>query len=275
MITSPIVKSNALVEASYRLSVQEQRIILAAMSQVHPTTSPTDEIMYSITAEDFGDLTGQALKHVYQELKDAALRLMRREVRIYSEPNGKGKRKRVLLTRWVQTIAYVENEGKIELRFGKDVLPYLCQLQEQFTIYNLKDVAKMTSAHSIRLYETLVQWKKIGVKEVSLEWLRDRFELKDKYPNIRDFKRRVIEPALSDINSTSDLWVKFDQKKTGRRVTHFIFTFGLKEDRKKKTSVSKKPTKKDLQDPKFLAKHGQPGEYTPDVIRRLKEQFDI
>jgi len=275
MKESSIIKSNALVDASYRLSVQEQRIILAAMSQVHYSTKPTDEVMYSITAEDFGDITGQALKHVYQELKEAALRLMRREVRIYSEPNGKGKKKRVLLTRWVQTVAYVENEGKIELRFGKDVLPYLCQLQEQFTIYNLKDVAKMSSAHSIRLYETLAQWKKIGVKEVSLEWLRDRFQLEDKYPNIRDFKRRVIEPALNDINNTSDLWVECDQKKTGRRVSHFIFKFGLKEDQKKKKTTRKKTAKIDIYSDSFLSKHARPGETKDQAIRRLKEQFSI
>lgn len=272
MMESKIVKSNALVEASYRLSVQEQRIMLAAISQVHPNSQPTDEVMYSVSAEDFVDITGQSLKHAYQELKDAVLRLMRREVRIYSEPNGNGKKRKTLLTRWVQTISYVENEGRIELRFGKDVLPYLCQIKEQFTIYHLKDVAKMSSAYGIRLYELLIQWKKVGQKEISIDWLRERLQLQDKYPNIRDFKRRVIEPALYDINETSDLWVELTQRKTGRKVTHFTFIFGLK-DEKKNQRKSKKLEKVDIYDDHFLSKHARPGETKDQAIRRLKEKY--
>lgn len=269
MSDQTIVKSNALVEASYRLSVQEQRIMLAAIAQVSPHAQPTDEIMYTVSAHDFIGMTGQSLKHAYQELKDAALRLMRREVRIFLEPNGGGKKTKVRLTRWVQTIGYVEDEGKIELRFGKDVLPYLCQLREQFTVYNLRDVAKMTSGYGIRLYEMLAQWKKVGQKEITIEWLRHRLQLEDKYPNIRDLKRRVIDPAIADINNTSDLWVKVDQRKTGRRVTHLCFTFGPKSDEKPEKKRGR-PKKINIYDDKFLAQHANPGESREAAIRRLK-----
>lgn len=223
-----VYKSNALIEASYRLSPIEQRIMLACISQVRRDQQITDEVLYSVSAADISALTGNSSKSVYEDLAKAALRLKRREVWIKQESNGKGKRPRTLITGWVQSIIYIESEGRVELRFTKDMLPYLTQLTEQFTRYALADVAQMTSAHAIRLYELLCQWRGIGKREVQIVWLRESFQLGEKYPAIKDFKRRVIQPAVDQINEHSPLWVEWDQRKTGRRVTHLTFTFGEK-----------------------------------------------
>ena len=269
-----VVKSNSMIEASYRLSAQEQRILLAAISQIQQGEKVTDQNMYTISVHDISEITGLTPRSLYKELEDAALRLKRREIRIPDEPNGKGRKAQVLITCWLQSIQYVPNSGAVQIRFSHDILPYVSQLTEQFTIYKLKDVAKLSSSYAIRLYELLMQWNCTGVRTVELKWLKSIFLIEDKYPRIKDFKNRVLEPAIQQINNTTNLWIEWDQKKTGRKVTHFIFTFGLKnEDKPKK--LKKKPTKSDLNDPKFLSKHGRPGESTPEVIRRLKEQFEI
>ncbi|GHC34849.1 hypothetical protein GCM10010082_31930 [Kushneria pakistanensis] len=230
-----IYKSNALIEAQYRLSVVEQRIMLACISQVRRDQSITDEVLYSVTAAEIAAMSGTSTKQAYRELEKAALRLKRRDVRLIKDPNGHGSKRKVMITGWVQTIIYVEEEGRVELRFTRDMLPYLTQLTEQFTRYALADVAQMTSAHAIRLYELLVQWRGAGEREVEIGWLREAFQLDDKYPAIKDFKRWVIEPAIEQINEHSPLWVQWEQRKTGRTVTHLAFTFGEK--------VSKKPQK--------------------------------
>jgi plasmid replication initiation protein len=90
----------------------------------------------------------------------------------------------------------------------------------------------MDSAHAIRLYELLCQWRDAGEREVTIEWLREAFQLDGKYPAIKDFKKRVIEPAVEQINELTPLWVKWDQRKTGRRVSHLLFTFGKKPSEK-------------------------------------------
>jgi hypothetical protein len=124
----------------------------------------------------------------------------------------------------------MENEGRVCLRFNKDMLPYLTELSTQFTKYRLKAVAKMDSAYAIRLYELLMQWQGVGKREVSLDWLRDTFQLGDKYPAMKDLKKWVIEPAVSQINEHSDLSASYTQRKTGRNVTHLTFTFAPKEE---------------------------------------------
>lgn len=224
MDKSLVCKSNALIEASYRLSVAEQRIMLACIAQVRRDQPITDDVTYSVSVADMGQNTHAA----YSELQKASLRLKRREVWLTERPNGEGGYEETLVTNWVQSIRYKKQEGKVELRFTKDMVPYLSQLTEQFTRYALADIASMNSAYAIRLYELLAQWRGTGFREVSIDWLRESFQVGDKYPAIKDFKKRVIEPAIEQINEHSPLWVKWDQRKTGRKVTHFSFTFGEK-----------------------------------------------
>lgn len=227
MDSALVYKSNALIEASYRLSVYEQRIILGCIAQVRRDEPLTDQRLYTVSAQQIADMTGTQQGTAYQNLKAASERLFRREVTLHEAPNGQGGAK-VRLTRWVQEVVYQKDLGTIALRFSQPMVPYLSQLTEQFTRYALTDIARMDSAHAIRLYELLCQWRDAGQREVSIEWLRNAFQLGDKYPAIKDFKKRVIQPSIEQINEHSPLWVKWDQRKTGRRVSHLVFTFGEK-----------------------------------------------
>lgn len=276
-----VCKANALVEASYRLSVAEQRIMLACISQVRRDEEVTDEILYSVAAADFAAMSDTSTKQAYRELEKAALRLKRREVRLVEEPNGGGRKRKVLITGWVQTIAYVEEEGRVELRFSKDMLPYLTQLSQQFTRYALADVARMTSAHAIRLYELLVQWEGVGTREVSVEWLREALQLEGRYPAFRDLRRRVIEPATEQINEHSPINVTWSQRKSGRFVSHVVFKFGRKASAKadsgsKSSRTQRKPSAKDGDaiagiPRQVLEEHARPGETYPQVASRLHQ----
>jgi plasmid replication initiation protein len=246
-LNTPLVyKSNVLVEASYRLSVYEQRIVLGCIAQVRRDEPLTDQHLYTVSAQQIAKDAGVSVDRAYQHLKTASERLFRREVTLHEDPNGKGGGK-VRLTRWVQTVEYRESEGMVALRFGTDMVPYLSQLTEQFTRYALADVAHMDSAHAIRLYELLCQWRNAGQREVSVEWLREAFQLQGKYPAIKDFKRWVIEPAVEQVNKHSPLWVKWSQRKTGRRVSHLVFTFGEKTGSKQKAVADKRYKLKNTQ----------------------------
>jgi len=288
MDSALVYKSNALVQASYRLSVYEQRIILGCIAQVRRDKPLTDQQLYTVSAQQIADMTGTSLGTAYQNLKAASERLYRREVTLHEAPNGKGcDRGKVRLTRWVQTVEYREAEGLVALRFGTDMVPYLSQLTEQFTRYALTDVARMDSAYAIRLYELLCQWRDAGEREVSIDWLRDALYLDGKYPAIKDFKKRVIEPAVEQINEHSPLWVKWDQRKTGRRVSHLIFTFGekLKQSEESADKQRKpKPTKGGKKGQggaqgaiygipmSVIESRAQPGESAEDVALRLLEE---
>ena len=127
--------------------------------------------------------------------------------------------------RWVQSIRVLESKSVVGLRFSKEILPFISNLSREFTKYSLSDIAGMSSAYAIRIYELLSQYRSIGKREISVENLRTMLELGKRYPLFADLKRWVIDTAVDQINEYSPLNVKYEQKKTGRKVTHIQFSF--------------------------------------------------
>nr|WP_328732313.1 replication initiation protein [Halomonas azerica] len=105
----------------------------------------------------------------------------------------------------------------------------------------------MTSRYAIRVYELLVQWRRRGHREVDIEWLRRALGVGDKYSNFKDFRRRVIEPAVQQVNERSPLDVSWEERKTGRRVSHVTFYFDEKPEVKdeKAEAAAKRNAKKE------------------------------
>lgn len=265
-----VVKSNHIIEASYRLSVAEQRVILSAISQVRRDQPVTDEVLYSVTAADLAELCGTDPKTAYRDLQNAAERLQTRRVSLILEPDGftiRSKRRRV--TCWVQTVDYIDQEGRIEMRFGKDILPYLTGIHREFTRYALSDVAKMTSAYGIRLYELLAQWKG-GHRVVAIDDLRRWLQLEDRYPLMADLRRWVIEPAVEQINEHSPLMLSWSPRKTGRKITHLVFDYTPKKPAKAVGKATAKRKSGKISDAD-IAKQARPGETWEAARARLNQ----
>lgn len=233
-----VYQANALIEASYRLSVVEQRVVLACIDQVRRDESVTDEVMYSIDAGDYAKICDIPLKVAYRDLKRAALQLMDRKVWVTQTPEG-AELSETLVTHWVQSIKYADNKGALRLRFAKDILPYLTNIKTRFTRFALSDVARMDSAHAIRLYELLVERLDFGERTIDVDWLRHALRLGDKYPLMADFKKRVVNVAVEQINEHSPLHVEWEQIKEGRRITQLRFTFQARSLPKKRQEVNK------------------------------------
>lgn len=271
-----VYKSNSLIESSYRLTVVEQRIILACIAQVRRDEDVTDNVMYSVTASDISELTGSALKDIYSELKSAALSLKRREVWIKMEPNGKNKKSEVMITGWVQTIVYKQDQGRVDLRFSKDILPYISQLKSHFTCYRLKELGAINSAHAIRLFELLIQYRNIGQRDIAIDQLKELMQLEDKYPKTAELKRRVIDPAIKQINKHTSLDVSYDQRKSGRKVVALTFDLKEKKIESKATEIidqlPEKQPKKVLKTQAEAAKLAKTGETYPQLFARLNRE---
>lgn len=284
-----VYKSNALIESSYRLGVIEQRIILTCLAQVKDRDNLTDEMMYTVSVRDIGDLTESGSKSLYSDLEKAVQRLRRKEVIIYSEPNSGDKLGKRIETSWVQTCSYVPKEGLILLRFNKDMVPYLSRFQQQFTRYRLEDVMRMTSSYAIRLFELLVQYAPIGKRLVSVEEFRSWLRLEDSYPLISDLRRKVLEPGLEQVNEYSSLIATCTTLRKGRRITHFEFAIAWKRGRElqSKSAVDTEPFpasegKGDQAKPRRqkksvtmedIQKYARPGETTEQAKQRLETKL--
>ncbi len=229
-----VYKANEVIEAGYKISLNEQRVVLACIGQIESKKAllVTDE--FELSAKDFAAIFDVTEKRAYQALIEVTENLFNRYI-VINKPFPHKPNIDKLKTRWISSIAYNKTEGKITLRFAYDILPYLSSLEGCFTKYELKHIGKMTSIYAIRLYELLMQWRTIGKREVSIEWIKEQFELDESYNRMYDLKKRVIEPAIKDINKHSNFSVAWEQRKTGRTVTHLTFTFAEKTPEPTKT----------------------------------------
>ena len=232
-----VVKSNRLIEASFRLSLNEQRLILHFISKLDSTERLNKQEDFKINVLEFAETFGISKKNAYTYIKDASDRLFERHVKI-RRPRS------VLKTRWISSIDYKDNEGDVTLSFAPKIIPYLSKLKDNFTQYKIEHISKMTSVYSVRMYELLIQWGSVGQRKVSLEDLRLYFGLHaNEYGRMDIFKQKVLDFAIDQINEHSNLKVSYRQIKKGRKISHFDFNFDFKKHLNRKIS-SQKQTKK-------------------------------
>ena len=238
-----VAKSNRLVEASYRLTLVEQRIILLAIVKARKTERGLDaETFVEITAIEYGEIFDLAPNQAYEQIKEAVLTLYERGFVLYGTHHRSGKPE-VIKARWVSAATYVDGAGAIRLQFSPQVIPYITRLEAEFTRYKLGQVVNMTSVHAVRMYEMLVQWGSAGHREIELTWFRDALMLDQQYKAIKDLKKYVIDVGVDQVNKHSDLTCSYTQRKTGRQVTHLTFEFRpkVKPEAKPKRASKAKP----------------------------------
>ena len=74
-------------------------------------------------------------------------------------------------------------------------------------------------------------WK---VPELELSEFRNRLGIGDsEYTAMNNFKSRVLEPAIKQINEHTDITASYEQHKRGRTISGFSFRFKQKQQAKK------------------------------------------
>ena len=267
-----VVKDNALINASYNLSLVEQRLILLAIVEAREKgleVNANDSL--TVHAESYMAQFGVHKNTAYQALKDACENLFERRFS-YEKLTKKGNREHVK-SRWVQEVSYVENEALVRIKFSSSVVPLITNLERQFTSYELEQVSDLSSAYAVRLYELLMGWRSTG-KTPAFELGEFRMKLgvePDEYNRMYDFKSRVLDASIRQINTHTDITAKYEQQKRGRSISGFSFIFTQKNATK---TLSKKPKRTQITR-KEAEEEGRPGEEWHELVKRLSTQFYI
>lgn len=226
-----VVKDNALINASYNLEVTEQRLILLSIIRARETGQGiSSDSKLEIHASDYASRFDVTKEAAYNALKNAVNNLFERKFS-FKEIHKDTNKEIVVKSRWVSRIAYVDDLATLEVTFAPDVVPLITRLEKHFTSYQLKQVAQLTSKYAIRLYEFLIAWRNVGKTPViSLSEFREKLGLEiNEYQKMVNFKSRVLEPAIKQINELTDINVKYEQYKTGRSISGLSFTFKHKK----------------------------------------------
>ncbi len=234
-----IVKDNALIEASHRLGEIEQRLILLAILKARSQCNTIEQLQGKtliIHADDYIKTFNVDKSTSYRVLKKAVLNLFRAEWG-YKFINEKGLTQ-VAYRRFIQSADYVNDGAIVQFKFADDTVPMLVEMEKRFTVYEVEQVAKLSSQYAMRLYEFCIQHldKKTGKGwlEISLDELRFRFGLlPNEYKTMSNFKAYILNFSINQINEHTDLTTTYTQKKQGRNIVGFRFEFKRKNTKKK------------------------------------------
>ena len=253
MTNNLIVKSNQVVEAGYELTTNEQRLILLGISKIPKEQDINPYFGYEITAQEFATAYNIHPKTAYRELREASNKLYERSIIIRNE-------QQTMKLRWASSIIADnpyptdvfpdEHWKRVVIFFNPQILPYLSNLKANFTQYLQSDISDVSGAYTIRFYELICQYRTIGKREVSIQDLRFILNIGDKYPLFYDFKKRVIEPAIKEINEKTPMQISYEQKKKGKTIVGIVLNF--KEKPKKESKPTVKNPVRDPNTPDFF-----------------------
>lgn len=199
------------------LTAMQNKALLYLISKIKPDDRGEEKYYFSLSEfcrvcnmyKDSGENLKDA-KSALQAIADKSIWVRRR-----------GSKNEVLL-RWLNHVEWIDDKQSFEVTFHPDMLPYLYGLREQYTQYSLENIITLESKYGIHLYKLLKSYE--GFKdeiEFSLDDLRKRIDA-EAYTRYPDFKRRVLDSAVKDINECSDIEVTYKPIQGKRRTTEAI-----------------------------------------------------
>lgn len=278
-----ITKDNKLINASYSLGIPEQRVIFLAIVEARAQERMIDARgVLQIHASSYQEQFKVEKHSAYKALKSAANGLFESYFGydyIHEETGRPAHR----VVRWAQAVSYIETAGMIELQFTDAVIPLITRLSEQYTEYDLKQVSELQSEYAIRLYELMMQWKSVGkTNKIPLAEFRSKLGVEpEQYKKMCNFKARVLDLAISQINDFTDVTATYEQHKAGRTVIGFTFKFKTKKNEEKTAAnhndrstiegLSDKQLGRIARNPSFVADYNHMVSSTSPAGQNVKE----
>ena len=235
-----VVKTNRLNQAFQVLTLAELHIVQLAIVDARETgTGLNTDTPLRIDARRYAEVFNTTRQNAYQRMKEAEDTLFNRRFSFYDD-DGK-----LVKSRWIQQVRYLDDEGAIELVFTLAVVQGISRIdgvKEFFTQYLLSQTAQLNSVYSARLYELLIQWRSTGkVPIIDLGDFREQLGIGiNEYQRMHHFKARVLEPAIKEINEKTDIKAEYEQHKKGRVISGFSFKFKKKPQPKSESSLDSK-----------------------------------
>lgn len=219
-----VVQHNNLIQARYRLTLQEKRLVLWLASQVNLNDKDFKE--HTLNVRDFARIADISEDGLYSDLQAITKRLMQRIITIRDI-----EKSHLIQVAWLGAAKYEFNKGTVDLSFHPHLKPFMLELKKNFTILRLSDVLSLKSIYAIRIFELLKQYEEIGRRTVKLEELKELCGIKpEQYQMYHDFKRKVLDIAVREINEKTPISIKYQEVKSSRKITEICFSISTNRD---------------------------------------------
>ena len=234
------IENRFIFHAQYKLSPREQKLILYLIANMDNKEKRFYE--QTVTVRELEKLLKKDSKKwggLYKELTDLTKRIRNKGIEFDTSAVVDGQRFPGYIN-WFQSVTPMENEnGEVAIRFlfSEDLKPFLIDLS-QYARINYAETAQLRSGFSIRMFQIFQAHRgKMRAHEKRSELayllvdLKKLLGLEDKYPDFRNFRRRVLNLVDREINEHTSIElheIKFGR--SGTHITSVTFVFSDKED---------------------------------------------
>ncbi|MDF7814823.1 replication initiation protein [Hymenobacter sp. YC55] len=227
-VSKIVVQHNALVNARFDLSTVEMRLFMAMLSRIGRDDSEFREMRIPLTevvalsgrrpsSKDYQQVAGMCNQLVSRILHIERPNPARRANRKNSDPDFD----KIPLMAYAK---YRGEEGALHVRFNDEVMPYLLQLQRNFTKAQVVQLLKLKSPHSYRIYWLLKEYSAFGTRTIGVDQLKALLNLEGQYKQFPLFRLRVLDRAQLELAKT-DLPFEYDLIRQGKGVAEIKFRF--------------------------------------------------
>lgn len=223
------IANKFIQHARYKLTPREQKLILYMATLLKPEDSDFETYLVPVSEIEHILKTDVAKKHgsFYERLDELLDSITDKKITFPTDFTIDGVRLRGHINWVAGAIPKYDENGNlcVEFGFSPQMKPFLLGLKEKFTRFEFLEVARMKSGFSIRIYQMCKSYYYENIRHgrntmaVGLRELKHRLGISDKYPDFRNFRRKVLDVARSEINEKTRLHIEFDFVKKGRNIS--------------------------------------------------------
>lgn len=217
-----LMKNNMLVKARYSLSLIENRVFL---SMLYKLQKKSDGVLTcSISHSEFKDIIKFKQKNTVKGILEVLEDLRKKP--IYFKEEKKNKKGNLWgAYGFINGYEYDDELGIFNIEASEKIHNLLKEyLKMGYTPVNVQIWLSLNNSYAQRFYDLLRLWS--GTKDTinyKLDEIKELLMLEDKYSKYNDFKRRVILPAIKELNETGYFEIDIKENKVGRKVDSIDF----------------------------------------------------
>ena len=211
-----VVKSNDLIKASYSLNLWQLRLWIIVLSKI----DKDDQLLatYTVTHDDLRAFVGMKHKNFLPVVEKYEKDLIKAPLEIMRS-NGD-----VIHTSFFSAATFKKGKPEVDFSFHHELKPFLLNIQDNFTKYELQNIAKLQSSNSIRIYQLMKEYENLKKIRFEIDELKVMLGLEGKYKKPNDFIRNVIDTAQSDLTENRcDVYFDYSTVKVGRKIAIIEF----------------------------------------------------
>lgn len=231
-----LLKDNILVKTKYELNLAENRLYNLLLYKFQKEGR---SLICVITQDEVKEVVKFKGANTINGIKEILDKLSSKKVLI-EEKKLNSKNSRWHNYNLIDGFTYDDEFNTFEVKATEKIYDLLKKKFENggYTPSNLNIFLNLKNYYAQRLYDLLRLWSASKtVINYSVEDIKDYLMLNNQYPEYGNFKRRVIVPAVKELNSSGCFKIDIKEVKVGRKVESIDF---IVEDLDKRIYFNKK-----------------------------------